>query len=384
MKIAYPASALDHTNPATNNNLIGNYLIKYFQKYGVEVEVFPAYEDYTKIYYRLKKVILQILTKKIHIRHREPKLLKHLSKKIENSINSSDADLVFVFGTTPVAYLDVNKPIYIITDATFKIISNFNYEFTNLDKKTIENSEAIEKIAFQKAKKIFLSSDWAKQSAINDYKVPLEKIKVVPLGANIDYSPNQNEITEIINARQFNTINLVFIGKFWKRKGGVRTLTIVNELILRGYQPHLTIIGTEVPQKDRKIYNIDKYIEIIPFLNKSIPDEEKRFRNILTNSHFLLFPTLADTFGHVICEANAYGIPVIASDIGGVPEAITNGKNGYLINFESEPNKAVDYIINYFENKDKYKEFAYSSFLEYQNRLNWDVIIQQIIKEVQE
>lgn len=50
----------------------------------------------------------------------------------------------------------------------------------------------------------------------------------------------------------------------------------------------------------------------------------------------LVHPSLSEGFGMVIVEAMSFGIPVIATKVGGIPEIITHGENGILV----EPSSA--------------------------------------------
>ena len=54
-------------------------------------------------------------------------------------------------------------------------------------------------------------------------------------------------------------------------------------------------------------------------------------RAALWSGHALVLPSLAEAFGVVLLEALSTGIPVIATDTGGIPEIIENGKEGFLI-----------------------------------------------------
>jgi glycosyltransferase involved in cell wall biosynthesis len=46
----------------------------------------------------------------------------------------------------------------------------------------------------------------------------------------------------------------------------------------------------------------------------------------------LAFPSIAtETFGRVSVEAQAAGVPVLASDIGGIPETLQAGITGHLL-----------------------------------------------------
>lgn len=48
-------------------------------------------------------------------------------------------------------------------------------------------------------------------------------------------------------------------------------------------------------------------------------------------AHFFVYPsTWQEVFGISLVEAMAYGLPCIANNVGGIPEIIKDGQNGYL------------------------------------------------------
>jgi len=48
------------------------------------------------------------------------------------------------------------------------------------------------------------------------------------------------------------------------------------------------------------------------------------------SADIFVFPSTTDTFGNVIIEAQAAGLPVIVSDVGGPRELVTDGVNGLI------------------------------------------------------
>jgi len=58
MKLIYPAISLDHTNPVTNKNLIGNYLIKTFNEIGVETQIVFYKNQLAKYFFCTQKTLL--------------------------------------------------------------------------------------------------------------------------------------------------------------------------------------------------------------------------------------------------------------------------------------------------------------------------------------
>lgn len=93
----------------------------------------------------------------------------------------------------------------------------------------------------------------------------------------------------------------------------------------------------------------------------------EKVNNILTEYDVLILPTLWKTEGYpgILMECFNAGIPVIASRIGGIPELIEDGKNGYLI----EPDNIQD-IVKAVKNFDLVNyislcKYAHDSFSKY-------------------
>ena len=58
---------------------------------------------------------------------------------------------------------------------------------------------------------------------------------------------------------------------------------------------------------------------------------------IYSTIDILTVPSLwNEPFGRIVPEANAYKIPVLVTNRGGLPELVTNGKNGYIFDVENE------------------------------------------------
>jgi glycosyltransferase involved in cell wall biosynthesis len=60
------------------------------------------------------------------------------------------------------------------------------------------------------------------------------------------------------------------------------------------------------------------------------PMESTRVADFLRNMDCFYFPSLRESFGIAVVEAMSTGLPVVASDVGGLPEVIRSGWNGIL------------------------------------------------------
>ncbi len=86
--------------------------------------------------------------------------------------------------------------------------------------------------------------------------------------------------------------------------------------------------------------------------------------NLISLSTILILPSLKEYTGGVLLEAQALGVPVIATRVGAVPEMMIDGKTGLLVkpNDELELAKAIELLIGNHELRRRFslnaKEFA--------------------------
>lgn len=280
----------------------------------------------------------------------------------------SYADLIF-FGDLQLSpYLDVNIPTVHLSDVNFHLFKD--YISKNRTKEQDVKIEIKEKKVLSEYTSIIYSSEWAKENTIDYYNINPRKIHVVEFGANIPKPTNYK--IDI----QTDVCNLVFIGKNWIKKGGDKALSAYKILKAEGFRCTLTIIGST----PLEIQDDDEDLVIIPFIDKSKPADLNRLCEILYNSHFLVLPTEFDAFGIVFCEASAYGVPSIASDVGGVSQPIREGVNGFLLPPNATAEDYANKIKMVFSDKNGYKELRISSRREYETRLNWDVWEEKVNK----
>ena len=287
--------------------------------------------------------------------------INSLGHLLTERINEKRGDLIF-FGDLLFIPSELNIPFVLLSDMTFDQVK-VHYLKTKWQKDDEVFLNNIEKLLLNHAVRIIYSSEWTKQKAIEYYHLDPSKIEVVEFGANI---PNPTNYLIDIN---MDVCRLVFIGMDWERKNGDTMLQIFDLLKKDGFPCTLTIIGS-VPENE---VTEDDDLSIIPFLDKSDPDDLQRLCNILYDSHFLVLPTKFDAFGIVFCEASAYALPSIASNVGGVGQAIKEGENGYLLPADASAYDYAEKIITVFRDREGYIKLRQSSRYEYETRLNWDV-----------
>jgi glycosyltransferase involved in cell wall biosynthesis len=357
---------------------LGYYIAKSLENQSFSIEYLgPLKKNYLLIIPAIfKYYFYSLLFKKRYFRHLEPFLLKYYAHQVSKKLQNSDADIIFSPSEQSTAYLESDKPIVFWTDATFAGLLDFYPLYCNLCKETIVNGEKIQRAALERCRLAIFSSEWAAKTAIENYQINPDKIKVVPFGANIECNRTVDDIRRIIESRSTKMCKLLFIGLDWARKGGEIALNIAKELNRIGLNTELTVVGCRPLLKEP----LPSFVRQKGFISKRTKEGRAMFDNLLAESHFLVLLSQAEAYGVVLCEANSFGLPCITTNVGGMPTIIKDGLNGKLFSKDAEIKEYCGYISNLWFNRDRYKELVLSSFNEYQSRLNWRVAGQAVKK----
>lgn len=123
-------------------------------------------------------------------------------------------------------------------------------------------------------------------------------------------------------------LRLIIVGRVSEGKGQLQAVKASLNLLDKGYNLTLTIVGgnnSAYCDKIRELICGNKNIKLIEFCKDTTP--------YYLDADVALVCSKAEAFGRVTVEAMKYGLPVIASDRGGSLEIVKDGVNGYLYKY---------------------------------------------------
>ncbi|NLH39209.1 MAG: glycosyltransferase family 4 protein [Elusimicrobia bacterium] len=173
----------------------------------------------------------------------------------------------------------------------------------------------------------------------------------------------------------FEKLTFGFIGSLTPNKGIENLLKIFNKIDLK----HTELLIAGIGKEDYENYLKNKYTkDNIKFLGYQKRDE------FFNQIDVLIVPSLwNDTLPTVILESFIYGIPVIASKRGGIPELV-NDDNGWL--FEPTDLKNLEKLLkDIISNRDKIdskKDYIISTRDKYTDYNNWISKYMEVINEI--
>lgn len=362
LKIAY----LSSENPNNKKVWSGTHysIYKSVSTLG-EITILGPYQPQFRLFWAklINQVYLKFFNKRFSYRHS-----KFISKGYANYFNAKLKGKNFDYIVAPaasceLAYLETTIPIIYISDGTFASCLNYHDSLQNLTKKSIEEGNFIEQQAIKKSKYCIVSSEWAKKSMINDYKANPDKVKIIPFGANFDLLPSNKEIDYTLPTEW----KILFVGVYWKNKGGEIAYNAFKLLLEQGYNVSLTVLGCIPPDE----FNHPK-IKVIPFIDKNDAKGQEELNHIYKQHHFLILPTRFDCTPIVINEASAFGMPSIIANTGGVAGHLKENKNGFLINYDDKGKGYAAAIENLINHPQEYLNLRIETRKLYDDLLNWN------------
>lgn len=374
MRIAYVTiyDATTIERGFSSYNGVGYYLARALAQAGAQVEHLGPLRETFGLYYWAKQIFHRKFTHKTYNRHREKLAVWDYSRQVAARLRRANYDVVFSplsVGSQPVAYLNCRQPIVICSDSTLAsaVASYPALSWGAAVKSNLRAGLANERAALKRASLIIYPSEWAASQAISEYGLPAAKIKVVPWGANLECSRTMDDVQRMIDARPPGVCRLLFVGLDWERKGGPVVLATAQELVRMGLKVELNIVGCNpLPPQ-----SAPEYVKIYGRLRRSVPEENRLFDELFSRSHLLMMPSKGEAFGHVFAEASSFGLPSIATNVGGIPSAVREGINGRLFPLETPAAVYARAIADLLSRRDEYRRLAIQSFNEYQTRLNW-------------
>jgi glycosyltransferase involved in cell wall biosynthesis len=174
-----------------------------------------------------------------------------------------------------------------------------------------------------------------------------------------------------------NVVNLIYAGRISRDKN-LDFLLEVYDVIFNKYldtKIRLYIIG-DGPYYDK----LEKRCRNkgVVFTGKLKHNELIRYYNM---GDLFLFPSNTDTFGMVVLEAQACGLPVVVSDIGGPKEIIVDGTTGFIAKANDLKNwvEKVSYYIDLkLENSEKVESMRFMSAQHIRKHFDWDNVMKKL------
>lgn len=242
-----------------------------------------------------------------------------IKNNIEFVILNGNRPIYFSFLITnkaiKIAYKHTSNNAYINNVSKFfgPIFLNFNYLFCS--------------------KIVLLYQNSIKEVYFNKYKV-----KVIP-------NPIENEVFCQKNTSTLNsTIKLLTISRLDPNKGIYWLLNAYKILKNSSLLKFELIIAGDGPESEK----LSKYIQDNKIKDVNLIGFIEDVTVLLESADIFILPSKFESLPLSIIEALSFGLPIIATNTGGINELVLNNKNGFLVNYNDTKNliNSIKLLLN--------------------------------------
>lgn len=172
---------------------------------------------------------------------------------------------------------------------------------------------------------------------------------------------------------------LLFFGFVRKYKGLQYLLEAMKLLKEKDFKVQLWVVGDFGEDKDEYVEQIRRF-EIedqVQMVEGYVPDDE--VEKYFAASDLVVLPYLSATQSGIVQIAFGFEKPVLVTEVGGLPDVVTNGKTGYVV----EPRSAemiAEAIMDYYINKRR--EAFVSQIEKEKDRFSWKTFVDTMMQMV--
>lgn len=208
---------------------------------------------------------------------------------------------------------------------------------------------------------------------VNDVDFIRDKTKKVFILNNFSKKNNSN-------SKKNKHFTFIYLSNLIPSKGILTFLNAIKFLNKKKYKNfNAIVIGNKRDQIFfDKFKNIIKKLHNVKYLGPLFGEKKD---NELKKSNVLVFPTKYpnETFSLVLLEAMSSGLPVISSNIGGIPDIIDHNKNGFLVT-KNNIKEYTKYMEIFLKNKNLSKQYGLNAKKKYNERFTVDIFENNLVK----
>ena len=262
-----------------------------------------------------------------------------------------------------------NEP-YSRLNANEKFMVSFNWFLRIFEEKMLE-----------RANKIIAVSHFTKRELLEYYKVPEEKIRVIHNGVDVNkFKPAQDK-RKIKQALGFNPddLTILSVGRLYARKGLFTLIESMHAIVERFKNAKFIISGKGQSDEMRKLLAHAEKIGVKDSIIFTGYYPDKKLPKLYQAADVFAFSTFYEHHPFAVLEALSTGLPVVTTSVGGIPETIENGKNGFLVE-PFNPKQFADRILYLLEHPAEASEMGLLARQTILERFDWRIVVKDVLR----
>jgi glycosyltransferase involved in cell wall biosynthesis len=233
----------------------------------------------------------------------------------------------------------------------------------------------------KRARKVIAVSHFTKWELINYYKIPPNKIQVIHNGVNIKkFRPTTDKRkAKVVLGFNPDDPTIVSVGRLYARKGLFTLIESMPAVVKRFPTAKFIISGKGQSDEMAKLNSYAEKIGVKSNIIFTGYTPDKDLPKLYQAADVFAFSTFYEHHPFAVLEALSTGLPVVTTKVGGIPETVDSGRNGFLV-APFSPKQFADKILFLLEHPSDAAEMGKRARQTVEDQLDWSIVVKEAMK----
>jgi glycosyltransferase involved in cell wall biosynthesis len=236
-----------------------------------------------------------------------------------------------------------------------------------------------------RSNKIIAVSDFTRRELLQYYRVKEEKIRVIHNGVDVNkFKPagDKGKAKEELGLNP-EDIAILSVGRLYARKGLFTLIESMPAVIRRFRNAKFVISGKGQSNEMKKLIAHAEKLSIRDNIIFTGYFPDKKLPKLYQAADVFAFSTFYENLPFAVLEALSTGLPVVTTCVGGIPEMIDSGKNGFLVQpFNAK--ELSDRVLYFLEHPAEADEMGFLARKIILERFDWRFIVKKVLRVYEE
>jgi glycosyltransferase involved in cell wall biosynthesis len=251
-----------------------------------------------------------------------------------------------------------------------KFMVSFNWFLRIFEERMLERSN-----------KIIAVSDFTRRELKQYYKVKQDKIRVIHNGVDTSKFQPAGDKRKAKEELGFNPddVAVLSVGRLYARKGLFTLIESMPAVVRRFPRVKFIISGKGQSNEMKKLVSHATRLGVRDHIVFTGYFPDRKLPRLYQAADVFAFSTFYENLPFAVLEALSTGLPVVTTRVGGIPEMIEDGKNGFLVQpFNSR--ELSDRVLYFLEHPSAASEMAFLARKIIEERFDWRLIVKKVLK----
>jgi glycosyltransferase involved in cell wall biosynthesis len=254
-------------------------------------------------------------------------------------------------------------------NANEKFLVSFNWFLRIFEEKMLNRSG-----------RLIAVSDFTRRELVQYYKIKENKIRVIHNGVDINkFQPaaDKRKVKEELGFNP-NDITILSVGRLYARKGLFTLIESIPTVVKRFKNAKFIISGKGQSDEMKKLISHAERLGVKGNIVFTGYFPDKKLPKLYQAADVFAFSTFYEHHPFAVLEALSTGLPVVTTKVGGIPETITDGKNGFMCEpFNSK--EFSDRILYLLEHPVEASEMGRLARKTIEERFDWRIVVKKAL-----